>query len=195
MTFACSYSFDWGVFWSAASAVATAAAAIIALILPQRMDARAEKRAASERRRSELSAITEICDAIYEALDQHFTLAEILVSSARAGASRLPSLMVDANNTKTVLGILARRPGLSDGIVTAGVAAEWLAARTAVGAESAPTGDLNWDGAKNMTWHVHAVAHAARERASRVAIYHGLDDVRSRLARFDDRFKQFASWL
>lgn len=114
------YSWAWG--WDAVSAIATGAATIVALGLPFLMDILAKRRAKTERRDS----VREILYAVDAALDHH---REMVLAVPVGGG--LPYLMADlsakADLTQATLHILVARPGLTDGVISAGIGAAQLA--------------------------------------------------------------------
>lgn len=114
------YPWAWG--WEAVSAIATGVATVVALGLPFLMDFLAKRRAKFERRDS----VREILHAVDAALAHH----RDMVRAVPPGG-RLPYVMADlsakADLTQATLHVLIARPGLTDGVISAGLGAAQLA--------------------------------------------------------------------
>jgi len=180
--------FDWGTFWNAVGALATFFAAVVALILPQRMEKRAQARLDAERDRNRISAIIEILSAVEQALDQYFRLRS-LIEQDDPNPHHARAISIAATNTKLVLGVICRRPELTDGAVTAGVAAERLASNVEVIGQQASGAVSAMAVAASELGRVHGIALSAYEQGKAVAEFHHINDRAKGFAGFDKRFE------
>ncbi len=133
--------------WTALSALATAAAAMIALfagiaavVVPSRLALRAEeeaRRVAEQRRLEDERAIAnrlqqerdELAKRYHEAASATYNAMDLLVEAAsavetREGIDRLPILAARCRSSAETLGILARQPGLTDGVIDSCISAQ-----------------------------------------------------------------------
>lgn len=188
MKMACLCGFDWGIFWNAISAVATAIAAVVALYVPHRMDRIARQRAKAQMWKAKQDDATEICKAIETTFDLYFELRQLFRSRADNNQD-LRRVSIQAINVNHVLALLLRRPGLSDGLVTAGVAAEWLASSVGKKAEQATVGSPAIASAQLALDYDHGIAVAAYARTLKVIAHYRITGGEVDIAKFEGRFK------
>ena len=118
--------------WQIASTVATVGATLIALFMPVYLDSRLRKRVAKEKREELTSAAHEIIHAVEDALNTFDEAVELIktdFNDISTGEAR--NIQERGRRSKSVIDLLMKRQGLTDGIIRCGVDGAALGEATA----------------------------------------------------------------